>query len=117
MVTHFSYIKVILKTFVEDGNDIILEEEFVHILSFPGGVAGTTAVLLDSAHLQQAAVSKKFESARNGFLATHEVCWHQHKIEIYDSSEISYPRTILQSRLDKPFRNEVNSTILQRFTS
>jgi len=39
--THFSYIKSELKAFVEDGSDIVLEDDILEALSFRGGIAGT----------------------------------------------------------------------------
>ena len=45
--THFSYVNLIMKSFVEDGNDIVLEEHILRALSFRGGIAGTTGVLVD----------------------------------------------------------------------
>ena len=49
--THFSYINLILKSFVEDGNNVDMEKHIFEALAFRGGVAGTTAVLLDFSNL------------------------------------------------------------------
>lgn len=76
--THFSYFKLILKAFVVDRNDILLEDDIVHDLSFRAGIARTTTVLLDSAQLPRPATSKKFKLTRIGFCATLEARWYQH---------------------------------------
>lgn len=95
---------------------IILEEDIVPTLSFRGGVAKATAVLLDFAHLPRAEILKKFKSAPICSCAMLEVRLYQHKVEIYKSSGIIYPGTILQSKLDRHSRNDVNFTVLQWFT-
>lgn len=61
MDTHFSYINLIIKVFVEDGNDIISKEIIAQILSFHEGIAETTANLLDSANFPPTAILKNFK--------------------------------------------------------
>eukprot|EP00957_Ditylum_brightwellii_P203889 15336682-Ditylum_brightwellii.AAC.1 len=41
--THFSYMNLKIKSFLEDGNDVLVEKDIIRALSFQGGVAGTTA--------------------------------------------------------------------------
>ena len=49
--THFSYINLILKSFVEDGNEILLEENILQAITFNGGISGTTVVVIDCSRL------------------------------------------------------------------
>ena len=45
--THFSYVNLQLKRFVEDGNDIQEPVDIFHAFEFGGGIANTTALLLE----------------------------------------------------------------------
>eukprot|EP00957_Ditylum_brightwellii_P186058 14165766-Ditylum_brightwellii.AAC.1 len=40
--THFSYLNLVLKAYIEDGNDMVLEEHILSAIAFRGGVTGTT---------------------------------------------------------------------------
>eukprot|EP00957_Ditylum_brightwellii_P100627 7670379-Ditylum_brightwellii.AAC.1 len=37
--THFSYLTLVLKSYVEDGNDAVLEDHILNAIAFCGGVA------------------------------------------------------------------------------
>ena len=56
--THFSYINLILKAFVEDGNDIVLEDHIFDALCFRGGISGTNVVLFNCSNLPEKALEK-----------------------------------------------------------
>merc|ERR1712043_6403 len=84
--THFSYLNLILKSFVEDGNAAMPDEHILAALSFRGGVAGTTGMLLNCENLSGLTIGKKFKTTRIGSRATHEVCWYEDKAEVYESS-------------------------------
>ena len=58
--THFSYINIMLKSYVEDGHNIDLEEDIVKALSYRGGIAGTTVVLVDASDLTGTTLQKSF---------------------------------------------------------
>lgn len=77
---HFSYINLILKVLLEDGQDIIFKEDTVHVLSFYEEIAETTAALPDFAHLLQTAILKKFKWTQIGSRATQKFLWYQHKV-------------------------------------
>ena len=46
--THFSYMNVWFKSFVEDGNNIVNEDDIVQALAFHGDIAGSTAILFNA---------------------------------------------------------------------
>ena len=54
--THFSFVNIVLKSFVEDGNNIDLEEDIFNALSFKGGIAGATVILFDCSALPKQSV-------------------------------------------------------------
>ena len=71
MDTHFSFINLILRSYVEDGNGIYLEEHIIHALEIRGGTAGTTGILLDCSMLPKAAALKKKFKLK--FVKTREI--------------------------------------------
>jgi hypothetical protein len=50
--THFSYVNIVLKSYVEDGNDIDMEEDICKALLYHDGLSGTTVVLVDGSRLK-----------------------------------------------------------------
>ena len=71
--THFSYINLVLKAFVEDGNDVVLEDHILEALSFRGGIAGTAVLLYNCSNLPSKTLEKKYKSAKVSSRATHEI--------------------------------------------
>mmetsp|Transcript_21013 Transcript_21013/g.29472 ORF Transcript_21013/g.29472 Transcript_21013/m.29472 type:complete len:980 (-) Transcript_21013:30-2969(-) len=115
--THFSYLNLILKSYVEDGNDVMLEEHILEAMSFRGGIAGTSGVLLNCEKLIGLAISKKFKTSIIGSRATHELCWFEDKIEIYESSGITEPEIVLDKKLAKHERNCLDVHVENSFVS
>jgi len=75
--THFSYINLVLKAFVEDGNNVVLEDHILEALSFRGGIAGTAVLLYNCSNLPSKTLEKKFKSAKVTSRATHEIIWYE----------------------------------------
>ena len=74
MDTHFAYLNILFRSFVEDGNDIAVEEDIFSALSFNGGIAGTTTKLINAKNLVSPRISnnKKFAcSAKTR--STHDI--------------------------------------------
>lgn len=115
--THFSYLNLIIKSYVEDGNDVVLEEDIVKAMSFRGGVAGMSAILLNLENLPKAAISKKFKSNSIGARATHEIRWQSELVEIYESSSISKPEIIRMSKLSRHTKNALHAVVEKTFAS
>jgi len=70
--THFSYVNVMLKLYVEDGYNIVLEDDIVKALLHRGGISNTTCLLLDASNLAGPVTSKKF-TAKTGARSTHDI--------------------------------------------
>ena len=96
---------------MEDGNDIVLEEHILRELSFRGGIAGTTGVLVDCDKLNGPSVTKKFKSRIIGTRSTHEIRWYEDKIDIYESSEITDAEVILDERLKLHQKNNLDVSV------
>lgn len=71
--THFSYLIIIRKAFVEEGNNITLEEHILDALLCRGGIAGMRGALPDMANLPNAAMYKKVKSSKIGSRAAQDI--------------------------------------------
>ena len=115
--THFLYMNLVLKAFVEDGNDVILEDHIVEALSFRGGIAGTRALLYNCSNLPSTTLDKKFKSKKVSSRATHEIEWNEDKVHIYKSSGITAPEVVLKAKLDKHQPCHLDATVEKEFRS
>lgn len=113
--THFSYLNVVMKSYVEDGNDIDLEEDIFKAMSYHGEVARTTVVLLDARKLKGPVLSRSFK-AKTGSCAMHESQFASMQVAIFTSSGITKPETINKTKLDKHTKNGLLISIEQQFT-
>ena len=84
-----------LKAFVEDGNDIVLEDDILEALSFRDGIAGTAVLLYNCSNLPSKTLEKKYKSAKVSSRATHEINWYEDKLCINESSEVTAPEVVL----------------------
>lgn len=115
--THFSYINLVLKAFVEDGNDITLEDHVFEALSFQEGIAGTAVLLYNCSNLPQKILKKKFKSAKVSSRATHEIIWCEDKVCIYESSSITVPEIVIKAKLNKYQPCDINANVERIFRS
>ena len=77
---HQSYLNMILKQFLQDLNDIMMEYHIVEALSFQGGVVGTAVVMLGCSDLPEKCIAKKFKSSVVESQATHNIKWSDSKV-------------------------------------
>ena len=90
MDTHFSYLNVQFKSYIEGDNDILIEDDIVKAMKFNGGIAGTTVVLVDATSLgNKKAINKKLNVFKTGSRSTHEICWLDDRVQVIESSGIS----------------------------
>ena len=61
--THFSLPKIMFKSFIEYGRNIIIEEDMFNAFQYKGGMASTTVILLDLSTLNGTILKNKFKSA------------------------------------------------------
>ena len=115
--THFSYINLVLKAFVEDGNDVVLEDHILEALSFRGGIAGTAVLLYNCSNLPSKTLEKKYKSAKVSSRATHEIIWYEDKVCIYESSEITAPEVVKKAKLDKHQPCHIEANVERIFRS
>ena len=45
---HYSFLNLNCQEFVEDDNDILIEDDIVKVISFNGVIYGTNAILVDA---------------------------------------------------------------------
>ena len=115
--THFSYINIILRSYVEDGHNIDLEEDIVRALSYRGGLSGTTVVLVEASDLTGKTLHKSFHCNGIGSRETHEIVWKEDSVNVFASSNITSPISVHKTHLDKFITNELCAIVEYRFTS
>ena len=54
---------MVLKQYIQDVNDIIMEYHIVEDINFQGGVEGTTVVLLYWSNILEKCIAKQFKSS------------------------------------------------------
>ena len=76
--THFPFIKNILIPYVEDENDIDLEEYIINALKLPGGTAGTTGILIYLSMIPKDALEEnlKFKNLKTRYVLEYIWCYH-----------------------------------------
>jgi hypothetical protein len=116
---HFSFMKNRFQAYVEDGNDILIEEDIFNALSFNGGLAGTTVVWLNAAALCSTKTLKKKFKAETGSRETHELCFSEKDMRVIKSSGVRnlHYETIGEIKLNKYESNELIIEVRNSFTS
>ena len=120
--THFSYLNIVFKSFVADDNDIKTEPDIFRALQFNGGVAGSTAVLVNLTRLTgpivKKAVSKAAFKAATGSRATHDIFWTDDNVKVYTNSSITTPEIIPHTtKLSKWENCELSIAVTDTFRS
>ena len=74
--THYSFLNKNFQAYVEDYNDILVEDDIVKDISFNGGISGTTSVLDYAENIYGSRAFKKINyKIRPGERETHEGRW------------------------------------------
>ncbi|XP_040564364.1 uncharacterized protein [Lepeophtheirus salmonis] len=115
--THFSHIDAMLKSYVEDGIDVQVEEDIVKALSYRGGIAGTTVHLIDCTDLKGPILEKSFKTTQVDSHETHEIVWYKESVGIIASSGITTPEVIGYNQLMNYPRRAIQTSSLYDFTS
>ena len=86
MDTHYSFPNENFQAYVEDDNDILIEDHIMRAISFNGGIFGTTAVPVNAANIFRKGAFKKINfKIKTGARETHEVCWQKYLVEVTKS--------------------------------
>ena len=115
--THFSFVNIVLKSFVEDGNNIDLEEDIFKALCFKGGIAGATVILFDCSAIPKKCISPTFKSRVIGSRSTHHIIFHEDNVHIIESSGLTSPEIIKKEKLNKHKPSVLDGTVVQTFVS
>lgn len=73
--THFSYVNIVLPSYVENGFDKNLEDDIANTIAHRGGIACTFFVLVNASKFKGQALYETFKGCRTGNRSTHEVQW------------------------------------------
>ena len=92
---------MILKQFIQDLNDIMMEYHILESLSFQVGEVGKPAVMLGCSNPPEKCIAKTFKSSVVESQATHNNKWSETEVGIIASSAISAQYHVLKTKLDK----------------
>lgn len=121
--THFSYINVFLKGYVENDKIVTREEHIFQALSYNEGIAGTTVTLLDCKGFPKGScITKKFKSTKIGTRSTHEINWsdgngEQNAVQIVESSRVTSPEIFTRQKMMQHTKVPMFVEILGEYTS
>ena len=114
--THFSFVNIKFRSYIEDDHDITTEEDIFIALGYRGGMAGTTVVLLNASTLDGKILDKKFK-AKTGSRSSFEVRWGNDEVNIFEASNISTPECVPRQKLDKHIPLVLPSFVKKIFVS
>lgn len=106
-----------LRSYVEDGFDIDIEDDIAKAKSYSNGIAGTTSIFVNASKVEGTAQYKSFRSVKIGSRSTHEIQWSTNHAAILESSDIIEAEIVPRSKLLKYARNELVVTITGATTS
>ena len=115
--THFSFMNLVLKSFVEDGNDVVIEDHIVDAISFRGGMSGTAGIFLNCTNLPTSTICKKIKSKAVKCRGTHKIVWDDKEVFIFEASGITTPEIVASGTMDKHTLNDLNITVEKVFQS
>lgn len=117
MDTQFPYIKFVLKAFVEDGNDVVLEDHIFEALCFRDGIAGTAVLLYIFSNLLSKTFEKNYKYAKVSSQSAHKIIWYEDKVCINESSGTTTPEVVKKANLDKHQPCHIEAVVERIFRS
>jgi hypothetical protein len=110
---HFSFINVLFASYIlEDGNQILTEEDMFEALGYRGGIAGSHAYLIDATEEIQGGIKHVYADpnedkgfkAKTGVRSTHHVYWPKDgnvPAQVQTISGITPKEDITQAKMDQ----------------
>ena len=84
---HFSFSNIKLNSFVENDNNIVVEDNIVQEISSLGGVKGTTVYLVDASTIgMQKMINKKIADGRTKTRSIQNIIWNDDKVTVTKNS-------------------------------
>ena len=112
------HLSIKIQTYVEDENDILIEDDIVKYISFNGCISGTTDVLVDTENLfGKISLKKKKSKIRTGARETHELCWRKYLAGVTKSSNVSVPEIIPLTKFQTYANNDLFVNSVSRIKS
>ena len=90
-----------MKSYIYDGNNVATEENIFQALSFGGGIAGSTAILLGGNNLKGSVLKnrKEFKATKILVRETHEMIFSLLTPKIHTISDVTPPKMTTQRKL------------------
>ena len=115
---HFSFLNIKLKSFVEDDNYIIVEDNIVQGISSLDGVKGTTVYLVDVSTIGvQTLINQNFIDTRIKIRWAHDIIWDDDKVTVTEKSGITDGIIIGKDKLDRYGNYDLKIVVTMQSTS
>jgi hypothetical protein len=133
--THFSFVNIVFRSYIEGGDDIRTERQIYEALCHSGGLMGSTAILVDGSQLGVefvensdntqtpksvcGALLKAFKAKDTGVRETHEFQWKKGETGayVYTLSGLTKAEHIKHDRLEAAIKRNLSMPILLSHTS
>jgi hypothetical protein len=113
--THFSFVNIIFRSYIESENNILTEQDIYDALCHNGGLMGSIALLVDGSEAGMNEDAENTESkkkkvcvllkpfkAKTGVRETHEIQWKKGEgAYVYTLSGLTEPEHVTHARLEK----------------
>ena len=81
--THYLFLNKKFQAYVEDDNNILIEDDILKAIRFNGVISGTTAVIVDVENIfGNRSLKKNRFKIITGAPETHELCWRKDFVEV-----------------------------------
>ena len=99
--THFSHVSVKLKSCVMNGHGATTEKDTRDAISYHGGIAGTTAVLLDGGALESPVLryNKEFKASKTRVRETHTMVLTNPTPQVHTMPSLTIPQLVKQKKM------------------
>ena len=102
-----------MKSFVEDANDIVVEDNIVQNVSLLGAVKGTIVYLVNTPTIGiQKLTNKQFFDVRIKIRSIHDIIWNDEKVTVTKNSGVTDGSVVGKEKLDRHTNYDLNIGVI-----
>ena len=114
---HFFFLNIKLKSFVEDDNDIVVEDNVVQEIWSLGSIKGTTTYLVDASIIgTQKLINQNVIDTRIKIRSVHDIIWDDDKVSVTENSGITDGIIIGKDKLDRYTNCDLKIIVIMQST-
>ena len=106
-----------LKSFVEDDNDIVVDDNVVQEISLLGSIKGTPTYLVDASLIgTQKLINQNVIDTRIKTRSVHDIIWDDDKVSVTENSGITDGIIIGKDKLDRYTNCDLKIIVIMQST-